>query len=297
LRTLPFYQVDVFTDRPFAGNPLAVFPEAEGLTTAQMQAIASEMNLSETTFVVPAEGEGDARVRIFTPALELPFAGHPSVGTACELVRLGLVAVAEPVTRVVLELGVGPTTVEVTVREGVPLAATVHQRPPVFHSAAPRDSAAAILGLDPDDLHPELDPVPVDTGLCYTIIPLVSQEALARCALDLQLAREFERRHAEVYPCAFTGEDEPWVEARGLFPFAGIAEDPATGSAAGPLAAYLARERVLAPEEERVVLQGRHVGRPSLLTVAVSGTPADITGVRVGGPVQPVLQGQLSLPD
>ena len=105
LRTLRFFQVDVFTDRPFAGNPLAVFPEAEGLSAAQMQAIAREMNLSETTFVLPAEGDGDARVRIFTPGLELPFAGHPSVGTACTLVRLGLVDV-EPVTRVVLELGV-----------------------------------------------------------------------------------------------------------------------------------------------------------------------------------------------
>jgi trans-2,3-dihydro-3-hydroxyanthranilate isomerase len=297
MRTLAFYQVDVFTDRPFAGNPLAVFPEADGLSAAQMQAIASEMNLSETTFVLPAEAQGDARVRIFTPALELPFAGHPSVGTACELVRLGMVAITEPVTRVVLELGVGPTIVEVGVRDGVPLAATVHQRSPVFHAPAPRDSAAAVLGLDLDDLHPGLDPVPVDTGLCYTIVPLASQDALARVTLDLQLAGEFERRHAEVYPCAFTDEDEPWIEARGLFPFAGIAEDPATGSAAGPLAAYLAREGVLAPEEERVVLQGRHVGRPSYLTVAVSGTPADITDVRVGGPVQPVLWGQLSLPE
>jgi len=116
--------VDVFTDRPFAGNPLAVFPVPDGLTAAQMQAIASEMNLSETTFVMEPEGDGDARVRIFTPALELPFAGHPSVGTACELVRLGIVAAVEPVTRVVLELDVGPTLVEVEVSDGVPVAAT-----------------------------------------------------------------------------------------------------------------------------------------------------------------------------
>ena len=236
-------------------------------------------------------------MRIFTPALELPFAGHPSVGTACELVRLGLVAVTEPCTRVVLELGVGPTTVEVSVRDGVPLSATVHQRPPVFHGPVPCDSAAAVLGLEVGDLHPHLNPVPVDTGLCYTIIPLASQDALARVALDLQLAAEFERRYAEVYPWAFTGEDEPWVEARGLFPFAGIPEDPATGSAAGPLAAYLAREGLLRPEEERVVLQGRHARRPSFLTVAVSGAGADITDVRVGGRVQPVLSGELVLPD
>ena len=233
MRTLPFYQVDVFTDRPFAGNPLAVFPDAEGLTAVQMQAIASEMNLSETTFVLPPEGDGDARVRIFTPALELPFAGHPSVGTACELVRLRLVDVYEPITRVVLELDVGPTAVDVSVRGGVPVSGTVHQRPPVFHAPAPRGSVAAVLGLDLDDLHPEFDPVPVDTGLCYTIIPLASQRALARVSLDLQLAADFERRHAEIYPCAFTGQDDPWMEARGLFPFAGITEDPATAAPPG----------------------------------------------------------------
>jgi len=297
MRTLRFYQVDVFTDRPFAGNPLAVFPEAEGLSAAQMQAIASEMNLSETTFVTPPTEGGDARVRIFTPALELPFAGHPSVGTAAELVRLRLVDVYEPVTRVVLELDVGPTVVDVAVRGGVPVAATVHQRAPVFHAPAPRGSAAAVLGLDLEDLHPEFDPVPVDTGLCYTIIPLASQRALARVSIDLELAADFERAHAEPYPCAFTGRREPWVEARGLFPLAGITEDPATGSAAGPLAAYMAREGILPPGEERVVLQGQQIGRPSSLIVSVGGTRERIEDVRVGGAVQPVLRGELQLPD
>ncbi len=297
MRTLPFYQVDVFTDRPFAGNPLAVFPEAQGLTAVQMQAIASEMNLSETTFVLPPEGDGDARVRIFTPAVELPFAGHPSVGTACELVRLRLVDVYQPVTTVVLELDVGPTVVEVAVRGGVPVAGTVHQRAPVFHAPSPRGSAAAALGLDLDDLHPEFDPVPVDTGLCYTIVPLVSQRALARVSINLELAADFERRYAELYPCAFTGQADPWIEARGLFPFVGITEDPATGSAAGPLAAYMARAGMLPPGEERVVLQGQHIGRPSFLTVSVSGTREHIEDVRVGGRVHPVLRGELSLPD
>ncbi|NLE21256.1 MAG: PhzF family phenazine biosynthesis protein [Actinobacteria bacterium] len=297
MRTLPFTQLDVFTDRPFSGNPLAVFPEAEGLTAVQMQAIASEMNLSETVFILPPEGDGDARVRIFTPALELPFAGHPSVGTACELVRLRLVDVYQPVTRVVLELDVGPTVVEVAVREGQPVSGTVHQRPPVFGPPAPRGAVAAVLGLAVDDLHPEFDPVPVDTGLRYTIIPLASQRALARVSLQLDLAEEFERRHAEIYPCAFTGQDTPWIEARGLFPFAGITEDPATGSAAGPLAAYMAREGVLPMDEERVVLQGAQIGRPSFLTVAVSGAPDAITDVRVGGRVHPVLKGELFLPD
>ena len=297
MRTLPFTQVDVFTERPFAGNPLAVFLGADGLTAAQMQAIASEMNLSETTFVMEPRRGGSARVRIFTPAQELPFAGHPSVGTACELVRLGVVAPVEPVTRVVLELDVGLTLVEVEVAGGVPVAATVHQGAPVFGEAVAREEAAAVLCLEPDELDPSLPPMPVGTGLTYTIVPLVSQRALAHVQLDLDLLPAFERAHAEVYPCAFTGRDDPWVEARGLFPFAGIPEDPATGSAAGPLAAYMARFGRLAPGERRVVLQGQHVGRPSRLLVSVGGTPAAVADVRVGGAVQPVLRGELSLPD
>ena len=297
MRTLPFYQVDVFTDRPFAGNPLAVFPGADGLTAAQMQAIASEMNLSETTFVMEPEGDGDARVRIFTPALELPFAGHPSVGTACELVRLGIVAAVEPVTRVVLELDVGPTLVEVEVSDGVPVAATVHQGPPTFGAPVPRERAAAVLCLEVEDLHDELDPMPVDTGLAYTIIPLKTQRALAHIDLDLALLDAFEHDHAEAYPCAFTGRETPWIAARGLFPLSGIPEDPATGSAAGPLAAYMARAGLLKPGERRVVLQGAAIGRPSLLTVAVTGTAEHIDDVLVGGPVQPVLRGELTLPD
>ena len=297
MRTLPFYQVDVFTDRPFAGNQLAVFAAADGLTAAQMQAIASEMNLSETAFVMQPEGDGDARVRIFTPALELPFAGHPSVGTACELVRLGIVAAVEPVTRVVLELDVGPTLVEVDVRDGVPLAATVHQGPPKFGAPVPRERVAALLGLEADDLHDDLDPVPVGTGLTYTIIPLRGRRALAHLAMDLTLCDAFERDFAEAYPCAFTGQEAPLIEARGLFPLAGIPEDPATGSAAGPLAAYMARAGLLAPGERRVVLQGAAIGRPSLLTVSVLGAPDDIRDVLVGGQVQPVLRGELTLED
>jgi trans-2,3-dihydro-3-hydroxyanthranilate isomerase len=297
MRTLPFYQVDVFTERPFAGNPLAIFPGADGLTAAQMQAIASEMNLSETTFVMQPEGDGHARVRIFTPALELPFAGHPSVGTAWELVRLGIVAAVEPVTRVVLELDVGPTLVEVEVRDGRPLAATVHQGPPTFGAPVPRERVAAVLGLDLEDLHETLEAIPVGTGLTYTIIPLRSQRALAHLAPDLSLFGAFERDYAEAYPCAFTGQETPWVEARGLFPLSGIPEDPATGSAAGPLAAYMARAGLLAAGARRVVLQGAAIGRPSLLTVAVTGTAEHIDNVLVGGAVQPVLRGELTLED
>lgn len=293
MRTLRFHQVDVFADQPLAGNPLAVFTSADGLSTDQMQAIAREMNLSETTFVMTAAAAGDARVRIFTPVAELPFAGHPTVGTACELVRLGLVEAVEPVTRVVLELDAGPTVVEVNVRDGLPVAATVHQGPPRFGSQVAPEEAATVLRLATSDLHPDLPPTTVGTALMYTIIPLLSTEALARVAPDMQILGAFEHAHAEVYPCAFTGVTDPWVEARGLFPLLGIPEDPATGSAAGPLAAYMARAGLLSPQEERVVLQGRHVGRPSRLTVSVSAGLADVL---VGGAVQLVAQGELYVP-
>jgi trans-2,3-dihydro-3-hydroxyanthranilate isomerase len=295
MRTLRMMQVDVFTEAPFAGNPLAIFPEADGLTDEQMQAIAREMNLSETTFVLPPEAEGDVKVRIFTPATELPFAGHPSVGTACQIVRLGLVRAVEPVTRVVLELGVGPTVVDVEVRDGRPVAGAVHQGVPTYRGPIPREAAAAVLGLAIEDLAGDLEPAVVATGLAYAIIPLRDTDALARAAVVPSLLPAFERDHAEVYPCAFTGIDDPWIEARGLFPLVGIPEDPATGSAAGPLAAYLARAGRLAGGERRVVLQGKHVARPSRLTIWVVGGPGDVTDVLVAGGVAPVLEGVLTL--
>jgi trans-2,3-dihydro-3-hydroxyanthranilate isomerase len=295
VRRYRFIQADVFTEVIFGGNPVAVFPDAEGLSDDEMQKIAREMNLSETTFVLPPEAGGDARVRIFTPAQELPFAGHPSVGTAWELVRRGMVPAREPLTRVVLELGVGPTQVDVEVRDGRPLTGAAHQGPPSFCRPVPRDRTAAVLGLSAGDLDDELDPVPVGTGLTYTIVPLASQGALGRLRLDLRLLPDFEREHGEPYAFAFTGHDEPWVEARGLFPLAGIAEDPATGSAAGPLAAYLVNVGLLARGERRVVLQGARIGRPSLLTVMVVGEPGGDDDVVVGGGVRPVLEGELNL--
>ncbi len=296
-RLLSFVQVDVFAERALAGNPLAVFPDAAGLTGEEMQAIAREMNLSETTFVTPPEGDGSARVRIFTPELELPFAGHPSVGTACELVRLGVVEARERVVPVVLELGVGPTLVEVEMVGGAPVGATVHQGVPRYGAEVPRARAAELFGLGPDDLHPELQPSVVDTGLAYAIVPLRDRATLAALSPVLGLFSAFEHEYAEVYACAFTGEDSPWVEARGLFPNSGIPEDPATGSAAGPLAAYMARAGRLPPGERRVVLQGARIGRPSHLTVAVEGDADDITDVLVGGRVYPVLRGEMELPD
>jgi trans-2,3-dihydro-3-hydroxyanthranilate isomerase len=297
MRRFPFHQVDVFTERPFAGNPLAVFPDAEGLSDAEMQKIAREMNLSETTFVTPPQQDGDARVRIFTPGTELPFAGHPSIGTACTLLRLGRVPCLEPETRVVLELNVGPTPLDVWVTDGAPRGALLHQGAPTFGEDVPAEEAAAVLGLQVSDLHDELTPRVVSTGLPFAIIPLRSTRALAGAWFRLDLLAEFERRHASVYPFAFTGDDEPFVAARQFSPLEGIIEDPATGSAAGPLAAYLARSGLLAAGAARVIAQGDHAGRPSRLTVSVTEERGRIVDVQVAGGVVPILSGVLELQD
>jgi trans-2,3-dihydro-3-hydroxyanthranilate isomerase len=295
MKTVRFVQVDVFTDRPYAGNPLAVVPDAAGLTDDEMQRIASEMNLSETTFVTPPESGGSARVRIFTPANELPFAGHPSLGTACTLVRYGLVPAQSPLTTVVLELAVGPTPVDVTVVGGEPTVAVVHQGRPTFGEEIPRAEAAQVLGLDESDLEETLMPQVVSTGLAYAIVPLRNDHTLARAWFDFDRLAEFERRYACLYPFALTGDEEPFAEARCFAPLDGITEDPATGSAAGPLAAYLARNGLLLPATARVVAQGQHVRRPSRLTVSVSGDGREITDVLVGGGVVPVLTGELTI--
>jgi trans-2,3-dihydro-3-hydroxyanthranilate isomerase len=294
VRTYRFVQVDVFGSRPFAGNPLAVFYDAAGLSDQEMQSIARETNLSETTFVTPPETGGDIRVRIFTPGVELPFAGHPSVGTACAAVRLELVPMREPVTDVTLELNVGPTLVEVQVQDGQPLSGVVHQGAPRFGSPIPRDEAAAVLRLTAGDLHPDLHPQVVGTGLDYAIVPLRDTEALARAWFDLELLPGFEQRYAGLYVFAMAGTDGRYAEARCFAPLEGIPEDPATGSAAGPLSAYLVANDLLALGQERVIDQGAHAGRPSELTVCVLGDGSAITDVTVGGGVVPMMSGELT---
>jgi trans-2,3-dihydro-3-hydroxyanthranilate isomerase len=295
VKSLRMIQVDVFSEQPLAGNPLAVFLDAAGLSDQQMQQIATEMNLSETTFVTPPEAGGDARVRIFTPAVELPFAGHPSIGTACTLVSEGRVAAQDPLTEVTLELNVGPTVVDVTVRGGQAVAGVVHQGAPAFGEEIPRDQAAAVLGLQVSDLDEELAPRVVSTGLSYAIIPLRNTRTLAAAWFNYDLLPDFERRFAELYPFALTGDEEPFAEARCFAPLAGIVEDPATGSAAGPLAAYLAREGLLGPGAARVLAQGQHVRRPSRLTLSVTTEGTRIVDVLVGGGVVPVMTAELSL--
>lgn len=299
-RDYGFLQVDVFTDRIFGGNPLAVFLDPVGLRDGEMQAIAREMNLSETTFVFPtAQPDHAAHVRIFTPGRELPFAGHPTVGTAWVLARLG--RLPRGAREAVLEEGVGPVPVRF---EGDPAAPSfVWMRHPAATFGEPRTDRAAIaasLGLAEGDL---LD-APVQsgsTGVPFLYVPLRHPATVDRAALD-----------PRAYVAAYGEENAPGVFVFAPNPAAGpahvysrmfgaafgVAEDPATGSASGPLGAYLVRHALVpASDEVRIVSeQGTKMGRQSFVHILVRRTGPHTEEIEVGGGVVPVLEGTLRLP-
>jgi trans-2,3-dihydro-3-hydroxyanthranilate isomerase len=283
--------VDVFTERPFAGNQLAVVLDAEGLDEGRMQAIAREFNFSETTFVTPSATPGcDWRVRIFTPAMELPMAGHPTIGTTVVLEALGRVS-----ERTVLELGVGPTPVRVR-----PGWAEMDQRPPTFGARHPDPAALAeALSIGSDDLAgEELPPQSVGTGLPHLIVPVRSLAAMRRLRPrpDRIEAVMAEFPNQAVY--TFSREVErPGSDAhcRMFAPHLGTPEDPATGSAAGPLACYLAT-RVVGGDGGAAFRfeQGLEMGRESLLEASVDRSGGAITAVRVAGAAVIVAEGWLT---
>ncbi|MCA9512064.1 MAG: PhzF family phenazine biosynthesis protein [Myxococcales bacterium] len=300
---LRFATVDVFTERAFGGNPLAVFPDARGLSDAAMQRIAREMNLSETTFVLPpADAANDFCVRIFTPAAELPMAGHPTVGTAHVLATRGAVDLSRPRSELRFELGVGPVPVAIECRDGAVARATMQQPLALFGTVREdRSGIAALLGLAADDLAPS--PVQaVSCGVPFLIVPLRSSGAAARARLDAAASeralRDFEAQEVLCFSteCATPGA---LAHARVFAPRLGIVEDPATGGAAGPLGAYLVRYGLVAPAVARAgfaVEQGIEMGRPSRIEVRLdvddAGAPR---GVFVGGACVPVTEGVLAV--
>ena len=255
--------VDVFSDRAFGGNQLAVFRDGRGLDGDVMQALATELNLPETTFVLPAEQGGDHRVRIFTPGRELPFAGHPTVGTA-------FVLSAGRDSTVRLEEGAG--TLTVTVRDGF---TEMEQPLPTFTPVADPAAIAAQLSLSQADLEPGLPMEVGSSGNAFTFVPVRSIDAVRRATPRglVDAAYIFARQ---------TVDPGSTVHGRMYAPWQGIAEDPATGSANGPLGAYLVRHGV--SDGRRIVSeQGYEMGRPSLLYVRIAGTRPRITSVHVGG--------------
>jgi trans-2,3-dihydro-3-hydroxyanthranilate isomerase len=312
MRHYNFFQLDVFTDKAFSGNPLAVFPEGEGLDDELMQHIAREMNLSETVFVLPSQDERALkRLRIFTPAQELPFAGHPVVGTWNMLAREGVVplpAGGSGWTRIHQEVGIGVLPVDIEFREGQPLRVVMTQgrfeAQALIDDADERDSIARALGLAPSDLDESLPIQAVSTGNSMLVVPVRSLEALGRCRPESAAINAAYHRAGATGCYAFTREamdgNSSEAHARFFVPHLGIQEDPATGSAAGPLAAYLVHYGALrveaAPEDNIfrfVIEQGDFMGRPSRIQAEVKGTRGAVEEVRIGGPSIVVARGEL----
>ncbi len=298
-----FFQVDVFTDRPFGGNPLAVFPDAEGLRTEEMQSIAREMNLSETTFVLsPEAADANFKVRIFTPAAELPFAGHPVVGTHWVLAHLGRVELCEPVTQVRFELGVGVLPADLYVAAGQVERVVMTQDRPTFHAILEGVSELAQgLGLPAEAITETGLPVQlVSTGVPQMMVPVRSlKEVQELDASKLNTAVLNRVCDAVGTKCVMvfvleTERPESTVHCRMFAPLLSVPEDPATGSANGALGAYLVHHRAVSvtdPTTTIVSEQGAEIGRPSTLTVEVDSEGEAVTAVRVGGQVVLVAEG------
>ncbi|OLE67467.1 MAG: hypothetical protein AUG09_02325 [Acidobacteria bacterium 13_1_20CM_2_68_7] len=299
-----FLTADVFTDRIFGGNQLAVLPDGRSLTTVQMQSTAREFNFSETVFVLPPESSRHTRrIRIFTPNAELPFAGHPTIGTAHVLAAIGEIALEGETTHIVLEEGVGPVEVSVRARDGRPVSARLRApRPPEFGPPTPaRTDLAAMLSLDEADvLDAPNGPQAVSCGLPFLFVPLRDRGAVGRAHLRLDvwervLARSWS---PHLYLFAFDPEHrEHHLRARMFGPAVGVAEDPATGSAGTALAGYLGVRDTRRDGTLRwVVEQGFEMGRPSLLEVEAEKTSGAITETRVGGSSVLVSDGLIEIP-
>jgi trans-2,3-dihydro-3-hydroxyanthranilate isomerase len=284
---VPFRLVDVFAEAPFGGNQLCVVPETPaGLDDATMQALALEIGFSETTFVTGVRPDG-YDVRIFTPEDELPFAGHPTLGTAFVLAREGAIG-ADAIQR----CGAGDVPVRVDLAAG---RATMRQLPP---GAGPRvedrQAVAEAAGLAVTDLVEDLPIVPVSTGIAHAMVAVRDDEALRRAVRDDRRCAEVcARADAEsLYLFVLRGPKD--VRARMFDKGSTIGEDPATGSAAGPLGAYLARHQLLETPGSVVIAQGEQVGRPSFLHVDVD-RDADTWRIDVGGGVRPMGEGVFEL--
>ena len=302
--TYRFVQLDVFTDQPFCGNPLAVFPEAEGLTDERMQEIAREMNLSETVFVLPPQAESALRrLRIFTPTSELPFAGHPVVGTWNCLAREGVVPVPENgdgCVQIKQEVGIGILPVEVEFKDGEPVRVVMTQGKfeitGEIEDWQEQAEIARALGLAREDLDETLPIQAVSTGNTMLLVPVRSLADLGHCRPNLPMLDDIIARsnfaEANATGCyAFTRETIEVGEARAharFFVGMNIGEDPATGSAAGPLGGYLVHHDAAGVDPvvgvyKFVIEQGDFIQRPSRIGLEVNGEPGKIEEVRVGG--------------
>ena len=298
-----YLHLDVFTATPLVGNQLAEFPEPPpDISPALMQAVAAEMNFSESTFVFPAGGKGDVRMRIFTPAEELPIAGHPTIGTTFALAHENTIAAGRQ--GFVFELGVGPTPVSLEWKDGQLDFAWMTQPLPSFLAAIETGLLASALGLETADVIAQLPAQVVSCGVPFLFVPVATRDALDRVSIDRRaLASACGRAGIDEHPVFIFTTDrgnssgDETIYSRMLAPGFGIAEDPATGSAAGPLGCYLFRHGVLDAAKVRsfLNLQGAAMGRPSDVSIAIDTNADTITRVRVGGRAVIVGRGELDV--
>ncbi len=293
LRKFPFVQLDVFSSQPFEGNPLAVFLDGSGLTDQQMQSLAKEMNLSETTFILPrdpaTESERGVRVRIFTVEEELPFAGHPTLGTAFQL--RGATGVGE----IVLDLNAGKVPVRFEQQSGHPAFGEMTQVNPEFGPRHDRETVVRASGLRDGDLDPSLPIQTVSTGLPFTVVPVRGLEILRNLQPDLRSSAEYLAQAGGrffYFVCRETVDPAATLHARMMF-YGG--EDPATGSAAGCAAAWMVANGVAPPSKRVMIEQGVEMGRPSRIFVRADRKDDRVVNVRVGGNVVEMLRGEVRL--
>jgi trans-2,3-dihydro-3-hydroxyanthranilate isomerase len=302
MRSYRYLHLDVFTDTPFEGNQLAVFPEPAGLTTEEMQTITREMNFSECTFIFPPEAAGDdVRMRIFTPGEELPMAGHPTIGSTFALAQEGVIKPRQ--AGFVFGLGVGPTPVSLEWKGNALDFAWMTQKNPQFGGEV-KDRAAfgRALGLSDYDLMPS--PVQViSCGVPFLFAALLTRKAVDSVSVDARAYNEVCRAAwlddvpLFIFTTDRTGADgDEAVYSRMLAPSFGIAEDPATGGASGPLGCFLFRHAMVPRERlsHVVSLQGAKMKRPSRIHISIEATGDEITRVRVGGRSVAVGDGRLT---
>ena len=286
-----YLHLDVFTDIPFEGNQLAVCPQPDpSLSTERMQRIANEMNFSETTFVFPKEAAGDVKMRIFTPENELPMAGHPTIGTTFALAAEGVIARGR--REFVFECGIGPIPVELEWNErGLSFVWMTQPLPSFGAEITSREQIAAAVGLAAGDLA-NLPIQAVSCGVPFLFVPIVSRAAVDRVSIDRRgLERAMTDAGSKTLPTFFFTTDRTGASgdetaySRMLAPDFGIVEDPATGSASGPLGCYLLRHGVVTPNQARSMLslQGAAMKRPSYIHIEIGSERGAITRVRVGG--------------
>lgn len=299
-----YVRVDVFATRPFGGNPLAVFPNARNLTSKEMQLLAKEMNLSETTFVVPpSKGSGaDFRVRIFVPDMEIPYAGHPTLGTFYVLAREGRIRLKEPVTTKMMEVRAGIMPVEIHSRKGkIGKIVTVQKRPEFGRVFDDVGVFAEALSLRESDFDPDRFPIQlVSTGLPWVIAPVRTRDAVERASGNAtafaEAVRPLPKGVVDIYvTCLDPVEKSSTTHSRGFSLVSGnVVEDPATGSASGCLGAYLVHRGLVPSEKSGRMMneQGYELGRASKIEISVDkDEEGEIRSVRVGGQVVHMMDG------